>query len=172
MGNQQPSRLDQHWKTMRKSQSNPHHLTHADLFDAVRSKAEGRDVYKSPVVKIVDVSIELVKSAEKPNGEELIYLQFERVRKKLGLNSTNSATIEKLTGRGAPGQWIGTTIQLYVDPQAKYPKGQKGPAIRIRPTAPKGAAEAAPLPDVPAEDHERLEKAKEERLEREPGEEG
>lgn len=169
----QPSRLDQHWKTLRRSKSNPDLLTHADLYDSAESAKTGKAVYKRPVVKVVDVSIGLVKSQDKPNGEEMVFLHFQGVRRKLGLNSGNSRTMEQLTGRAAPSGWVGATIQLYVDPQAKYPKGEKGPAIRIRPTRPSGQAEADPMPNVPEEDRERLESEQAERLgERQPGEDG
>jgi hypothetical protein len=161
-------RLDQHWKKVRRSKANPDHLTHVDLFDEARSGA-GNNVYHSPILKIADVSIGLVKSRESPDGDEMTFLHFQGIRRKLGLNSTNSKTIESLTGTPIPRGWVGATIQLYVDPQARYPKGEKGPAIRIRPTAPKGQADASALPDVPPAARERLENEHDERL-REPEE--
>lgn len=164
-------RLDQHWKKVRRSKANPDHLTHVDLFDESKS-TDVRNVYHSPVLKIVDVSLGLTKSRENPDGEEMIFLHFQGIHRKLGLNTTNSKTLESLTGRMTPRGWVGTTIQLYVDPMAKYPKGEKGPAIRIRPTAPKGQPEPS-LPDVPVAARERLENEHAERLgEREPGEDG
>ena len=90
----------------------------------------GRDVYWTPVLKIATVSIGLVKSQDKPNGEELIFLHFEGQSRKLGLNSTNAKTMTSLSGSPVPMRWVGLTIQLYVDPKAKYPKGETGPAIR------------------------------------------
>lgn len=166
-------RLDQHWRTVKKSKSNPDHLSHAHLYDAEKSRAAGgRGVYRSPIMRVVDVSIGLVKSQETPKGEELVFLHFDRTKLKLGLNTTNSKTMARLTGSEAPSGWVGTTIQLYVDPEAKYPKGEKGPAVRIRPTLPRGNADASPLPDVPEADRERLENEQAERLEREPGEDG
>jgi hypothetical protein len=50
--------------------------------------------------------------------------------------------------------------------------GGTGPAIRISPKLPRTQADATPTPEVPAADRERLEKEHEERLAREPGEEG
>jgi hypothetical protein len=67
---------------------------------------------------------------------------------------------------------VGATIQLYVDPEAKMFGGGTGPAIRISPKLPRTQADATPTPEVPAADRERLEKEHEERLAREPGEEG
>ncbi len=172
-------RLDAHWRTTRKSKSNPDLLTHADLYDSERSRAAGRAIYASPIVTVASVSIGLVKSAERPNGEEMVFLHFGGRKKKLGMNTTNSKAIERLTGRSAPSQWVGTTIRLYVDPEAKYPKGEKGPAIRIDPKRPNGAADATPFPEVPEADRERLEDEHADRVdrtfgddEREPGEEG
>lgn len=168
-------RLDQHWKKVRRSKANPEHLFHFHLYDESRS-TETRTVYHSPILSIVDVSIGLTKSSESPKGEEMLFLHFQQTKLKLGLNATNMKTLEALTGRATPRGWVGSTIQLYVDPQAKYLKGEKGPAIRIRPTLPKGAPETAPMPTVPEAARERLENEHEERLDadekREPGEEG
>lgn len=165
-------RLSRHWKTTRPSKANPDHLTHAHLHNGEASEKAGHDVYWSPVLKITNVSIGLVKSQDKPNGEELIFLHFEGQARKLGLNTTNSKTMTSLSGSPVPLRWVGLAIQLYVDPQAKYPKGEKGPAIRIRPMLPKGP-DATPMPDARAADVERLDAAKDERIEgREPGDEG
>lgn len=165
-------RLDGHWRTVKRSKSNPDHLTHAHLFDAEKSRATGKSAYHSPVMKIVDVSIGLVKSQDTPKGDELVFLHFDRTKLKLGLNTTNSKTMARLTGREAPNGWVGTTIQLYVDPEAKYPKGEKGPAIRINPRLPRAGQDTTALPEVPTEDRERLEDEQAERLDREPGEDG
>ncbi len=156
-------RLTRHWKTIRPSKSNPDHLSHAHLLNGEASEKAGSDVYFSPAVKIAKVSIGLVKSQESPNGDDMIFLHFEGQAKKLGLNSTNSKTMQQLSGSAAPVRWVGLTIQLYVDPQAKYPKGEKGPAIRIRPKLPRGA-DAVPMPEARPEDVERLEAAKQERI--------
>lgn len=167
-------RLAKHWKTTRPSKSNPDHLSHAHLHNSEASEKAGRDVYWTPVLKIASVSIGLVKSQDKPNGEELIFLHFEGQSRKLGLNSTNAKTMTSLAGSPVPLRWVGLSIQLYVDPQAKYPKGEKGPAIRIKPMLPRGA-DATPMPDAKADDVERLEAERDEKIEgegREPGEEG
>lgn len=165
-------RLDAHWRTVHRSKANPDLLTHADLYDADKSKATGRAVYRSPVVKIVSVSIGLVKNKENPSGEEMVFLHLDKTKKKLGLNTTNHKQVEKLTGVGAPNQWVGATIQLYVDLNAKYFGGGTGPAIRVSPKLPRASGDASPLPDVPAEDRARLEDEHAKRLDREPGEEG
>ena len=156
-------RLTKHWKTVRPSKANPDHLSHAHLLDSVASEAKGKDVYLSPCIKIADVSIGLVKSQESPNGDDMIFLHFVGQSKKLGLNTTNSKTMQALSGSAAPIRWVGLTIQLYVDPQARYPKGEKGPAIRIRPTLPR-AADTASMPEARPEDVERLEAVRDERV--------
>jgi hypothetical protein len=170
-------RLDRHWKATRKSKSNPDYLSHAHLLDsdasAAASAKAGRNVnvWRTPIVRICDVSIGLVKSQESPNGDDMTFLHFEGQDKKLGLNSTNSETLENLSGSGVPRRWVGMRIQLYVDPLAKHLAGKKGPAIRIRPMLPKGDAVDAMPPPRP-EDVERLEVEQAERLaeQRESGE--
>lgn len=157
-------RLTKHWKTVRPSKSNPDHLSHAHLLNSEASEKAGRDVYLSPIVKIARVSIGLVKSQESPNGDDMIFLHFEGQSKKLGLNSTNGKTMQNLSGSAVPLAWVGLTIQLYVDPNAKYPKGEKGPAIRIKPMLPRGAADPAPLAEPRPADVERLEAARDERV--------
>ena len=163
-------RLTKHWKSIRVNKSNPDHLSHAHLHNAEASDAAsvkaGRavDVYWSPVLEITNVSLGLVKSQDKPNGEEITFLHFKGRDHKLGLNSTNSKTLESLSGSPVPVRWIGLSIQLYVDPQAKYPKGEKGPAIRIKPMRPTGP-DANPMPAARAADVERLETARDERIE-------
>lgn len=159
-------RLNRHWKSIRKSKSNPDYLSHAHLLDSDASEKAGRDVYRTPVLRINAVSIGLVKSKESPDGDEMTFLHFDGQEKKLGLNSTNSETLENLSGSGVPKRWVGMVIQLYVDPKAKYLGGKKGPAIRIKPMLPKGAP--TPIPDPRPADVERLENAQEENLEAEP----
>ena len=171
-------RLTKHWKTIRVNKSNPDHLSHAHLHNGeaseIATKKAGKnvDVYWSPVLRVADVSIGLVKSQDKPNGEEMVFLHFEGQSRKLGLNSTNSKTMESLSGSPTPIRWVGLSIQLYVDPRAKYPKGETGPAIRIKPMLPRGP-DATPMPDARPEDVERLEGERDEKIEgaatREPG---
>lgn len=167
-------RLTKHWKTVRPSKANPDHLSHAHLLDSAASEKAGRDVYQSPNVKIEKVSIGLVKSQESPNGDDMVFLHFAGQSKKFGLNTTNSKTMQSLSGSAAPIRWVGLTVTLYVDPQAKYPKGEKGPAIRIRPTLARGAVDTAPMAEPRPDDVERLEVARDERVgdETAPGDDG
>ena len=165
-------RLDAHWRTVHRSKANPDMLTHADLYDAEKSKGAERNAWRSPVVRVSAVSIGLVKNKDNPKGEEMVFLHFEGRKKKLGLNSTNHKQMEKLTGKGAPNQWVGAVIQLYVDPDAKYFGGGTGPAIRISPKVPNAKPDTSAEPEIPAADRERLEQEHAERLERQTGEEG
>jgi hypothetical protein len=85
---------------------------------------------------------------------------------------TNCETLESLSGTSNPDRWVGLRIEIYVDPESRYPSGKKGPAIRIRPNAPKGPVDKTPMAEAPAGVRERLGNERDERLEREPGEDG
>lgn len=160
-----------HWR--KNHQSDANHLKSVDLYDEKESRKTGRDCYLSPIVRIEKMSVGLIKSRQKPKGDKRNFAHFAGKSKPLGLNVTNCETIESLSGSPATERWVGLTIQLYVDPKAQYPDGKKGPAIRIRPTAPDGKADTGPLPGVSPAERERLEDEHDERLsEREPGEEG
>jgi hypothetical protein len=159
-----------HWRTNHETDSK--HLRSSDLFDDQASQRAQRDTYASPIVEIVKMSVDVVKSKEKPRGERRNFAHFKGKSKPLGLNVTNCETLESLSGTSDPNLWVGLVIQLYVDPSSKYPSGKKGPAIRIRPTAPKGPVDTTPLADVPAETRDRLDHENAERLAREPGQEG
>lgn len=160
-----------HWR--KGHESDAHHLKHSDLYDEKKSAEEGHDVYAEPCVLIEKMSIDRVKSREKPKGERRNFAHFKGKAKPLGLNVTNCETLATLSGSVDTERWAGLTIQLYVDPVARYPSGKTGPAIRIKPYLPKSKADTAPLPDVPAETRERIEDEQSQKLEaREPGEEG
>lgn len=157
-----------HWRQNHESSSNL--LRSSDLYDERASKP-GAPSYVSPVVVIEKMSKDVIKSREKPRGERRNFAHFKGKSKPLGLNVTNCETLESLSGSPDPAHWVGLTIQIYVDKQAKYPSGKKGPAIRIRPTRPTGTPDTTPLPELSEETRERLEDEHEERL-REPGEDG
>lgn len=152
-----------HWRVNHESSSK--HLKSSDLYD------ERRDRYGSPTVLIERVSVDRVISGQKPKGERRNFIHLKGKSKPLGLNVTNCETLESISGSSDPKDWVGLTIQIYVDTQARYPSGKTGPAIRIRPTRATGPADTSPLPEQSPETVERLEREHEERL-REPGEEG
>jgi len=149
-----------HWRKNHESKSTL--LTSADLFDEQASEAKGAPVYRRVVVKIARVGSDLIKSAEKPNGERRNFAYFVGEKKPLGLNATNCKTLTALFGSPDTKAWEGKTIGLYVDPNAKYPKGETGPAIRIHPKIPSSAA--APIPPVDPSTRERLEDEKAKKL--------
>lgn len=163
-----------HWRKNHESDSP--HLRAADLYDDKRSAAERRDVYASPIVEIEKMSVSHVKSAEKPRGERRNFAHFKGKSKPLGLNVTNCETLASISGSPNTDAWKGLVVQLYVDPQARYPSGKRGPAIRIRPRPAGGAVDTSPLADVPEDVRERLDQEQADALgearEREPGEEG
>ncbi len=150
-----------HWRKNHESDSN--NLKSADLFDEKRSSASGRAYYHSPVVVIERMTTSKVKSREKPKGELRNFAHFKNRKKPLGLNVTNCETIASLAGTPDVDRWAGLKIKLYVDPQTRYPSGQMGPAIRISPEPPDGAADA-PNPEPSPEVMERLEREHEERF--------
>jgi len=154
-----------HWRKNHQSDSN--NLRSVDLYDEKESQRTGKDRYVSPVVEIEKMTVGLIKSREKPKGEKRNFAHFKGKAKPLGLNVTNCETIADLAGSPATERWAGLVIQLYVDPQARYPSGKKGPAIRIRPTLPDGKPDTSPLPEVSAEDRQRLEEEQAGRIEEE-----
>jgi hypothetical protein len=156
-----------HWRKGHESASNV--LTSADLYDETRSAKAGRDVYGTTVVEIEKMTVEKVKSRQKPKGERRNFAHFKGHKKALGLNVTNAETLVSISGSPETARWVGLKIQLYVDPQADYPSGKKGPAIRIKQTAATGPIDAPP-PELTPEKREQLENEHAERIgEREPG---
>lgn len=145
-----------HWRKNHDSEA-ARLLKSVDLYDAAKSEPN-RPVYLSPIVEIERMTVEAIKSREKPKGERRNFAYFKGKQKPLGLNVGACEQLEAFAGSPDPKHWVGLVIQLYVDPQAKYPSGKKGPAIRIRPTLPKGAKpDTSPLPEVPEADRDRLE---------------
>lgn len=160
-----------HWRKNHQSDSNM--LRSVDLYDEATTAKTGRDAYFSPVVQIEKMTVGLIKSREKPKGEQRNFAHFKGKAKPLGLNVTNCETIADLAGSPATERWVGLVLQLYVDPKSRYPSGKSGPAIRIRPTLPDGKPDTSALPEVPTDARERLEGEQNDRVdEREPGEEG
>ena len=156
-----------HWR--KNHDSNVNHLKHYDLLDEASTTPE-RDEYHSPVVLIEKMSVERMVSREKPKGERRNFAHFKGKSKPLGLNVTNCEVLEAMSGGSDPARWVGLQVQLYVDRQARYPSGKKGPAIRIKPMRASGPADTGPLPGVSDAARERLEGEHAERIEeREPG---
>lgn len=155
-----------HWRKNHDTDVN--HLRHYDLLDEASSH-DGRDVYFTPTLLIERVSVDKVKSRQKPNGERRNFIHFKGKGKPLGLNVTNCETLESISGSSDPARWVGLKVQLYVDREARYPSGKKGPAIRIRPTRASGPVDD--MPQVSEEARARLDEEQQAAL-REPGQEG
>lgn len=151
-----------HWR--KNHQSDANNLRSVDLYDEAQSLKTGRDCYFSPVVRIEKMSVGVIKSREKPKGDKRNFAHFAGKAKPLGLNVTNCETLESLSGSPATERWVGLTIQIYVDPNSRYPSGKKGPAIRIRPTLPDGKADTSPLPGVSDAERERLDGEHDDRI--------
>lgn len=151
-----------HWR--KNHQSDANHLRSVDLYDEKESARTGKDKYLSPVVVIEKMTVDVIKSKEKPRGDKRNFAHFKGKAKPLGLNVTNCETIADLAGSPATERWVGLAIQLYVDPQSRYPSGKKGPAIRIRPTLPDGKPDTSALPEVSDAERQRLEEEHADRI--------
>lgn len=99
-------------------------------------------------------------------------LTFRGARKKFVLAArTNRDTIAAIYGPYVE-DWVGKAITIYMDPKCKSPNGGTIPGIRVRPMAPRGAAETT-LPERPVDEDMRA--AQDEAFAdegREPGQEG
>lgn len=120
----------QHWRQMTESES----LRGVDLC--------GKDV--TLTIKNVIVSAEFHGAGGK--AKKMPALEFERTDKKLGLCTVNMATIAMIHGP-KPADWIGKRITLF--PQDGTWFGERKPAVRIRPTAPKQGAATATAASEP-----------------------
>lgn len=102
----------------------------------------GRDgAPKDFTLKIASVKSDLLKTKETPKGKRKIVIRFERAEKGFVCNSTNATTIEGMFGADTDG-WIGKSITLYQGETRDPKTGGTVKAIRVRPRAPKGPAEA------------------------------
>ena len=104
------------------------HLGVADLEDMVEAKS-------NLVFTISHVNQEMgVRVAGKKGNFNIAY--FNESIKPLVLNATNSKVVKKLAGGSSfIEDWKGLTVQLYIDPTAKY-AGEIVGGVRINPNAP------------------------------------
>ena len=68
--------------------------------------------------------------------DRALVLTFQGQQKPWICNPTNATTIYRLTGQMDATKWVGTTIELYVDPTVKM-KGEVVGGVRVRPLLPK-----------------------------------
>lgn len=76
------------------------------------------------------------------DGTEQIVIGFKEDGRELGLNKTNAAAIEEITGSNDTDDWEGKRVEIYVDKNVMY-AGKKIPAIRVR------ALDSAPASSAP-----------------------
>ena len=91
------------------------------------------------VLTIKEVKPEIVKN--KQGEKERAILYFKEPYKPMVLNTENGDMIVSLYKTGDPKAWIGKQIQVYIKHNVRLPDGGRGPAIRVRPSIPKGAPE-------------------------------
>lgn len=162
------SKLKSKYEDLTLGERNKDALSHIDLFDAKKSEPN-KPAYASPVVLIERMTEGVIRSKQEPEGQRRNVAHFKGKRKPLVLNVGHCETLASFAGSPDPQHWVGLLVHLYVDPNATYPgKNKKGPAIRFKPTRPRGDADTAPLPDVPEVDRARLEAEHDERVEEEP----
>lgn len=120
-----------HWKKL----TNPNYIGAHNLMQG--------DKPIEIVVTIKSVAIEKVKDQNGKDGECMVAQLVNS--KPMIINKTNAKVIEKMYATPYIEDWKGKSITLYV---AKVRVGgETVDAIRVRPTVPKGAKEAA-LPDL------------------------
>lgn len=110
----------------------------------------------------------LVKSKDKPDGDDCPLIYFKGAKKPMVCNSTNGKTIEDMVGPMTE-KWIGLKVTLYRTTTMAF--GKKVNCIRIKPMKATGPAQELTEPTGPAEVIEHDE-APEEAAGREPGEDG
>ena len=121
------------------------------MFDENWTKAwdlDGRDV----IVTITGVTQGLLKSAEKPSGSRKPVITLKGWPKPLALNKTNGAIIAGMYGVNT-NDWKGKRITLYATTTSMG--GKTVDCIRVRPGAPSGQGQPAPVrTDAPPEHDE------------------
>jgi hypothetical protein len=88
------------------------------------------DVAESPVWTITNVEERVVTAPGKEPKDKLV-LFFDGTKKGLVLNMSNGDTLCELTGHEDPEEWIGQTVQLYVDDTVAY-AGKRVGGVRLR----------------------------------------
>jgi hypothetical protein len=88
------------------------------------------DVNPPQVWTITDVKEQKVTSPGKAPKEKLV-LFFNGTRKGLVLNMSQGDVLAELTNSDDPEEWIGQTVELYVDDSVAY-AGKKVGGVRLR----------------------------------------
>lgn len=95
---------------------------------------------KDWTLEIEAVERHLVKSREKPKGENKPHVFFRGARKPLVAGATICETISDIAGSEDTDRWVGLRITLY-QTRVKGKNGKQCAAIRVRPMKATGAAE-------------------------------
>lgn len=127
---------------------------------------------KDFTLEIDSVESQKLKTKETPKGKGKCVIRFKVARKGFVSNATNCETIEGMYGEDY-NLWVGKKITLYATTTMMAGKKRgdpmrKVPCIRVRPSIPKGAAEAMEEKEVDTE----MRAAQDQAFGREPGEEG
>jgi hypothetical protein len=106
----------------------------SDVFPSKYLKAEnlatGGGKYTTMVLTIAGIDT----SEPFDDGKTQRMLHFEEDGRTLGLNATNWDAIASITGKDDDEDWVGSVIELFVDPRVRF--GNKTvPAIRVREVA-------------------------------------
>ena len=76
-------------------------------------------------------AVEMLKSSNKRESKQQLLITLDEAEKKWAINVTNAGTIEMLTGKSDPNEWVGVRIELYVT-KTRDPSGQIVDCIRVR----------------------------------------
>ena len=117
---------------------------------AFPSKYLSKDDITSPVVATIsDVVMETFTSDDEEKTKSVMY--FVGANKPMVINVANWMTVESLYGDDSD-EWIGKTIEIWVDPSVMYGKKRVG-GLRLREPAHNNGNGAAPKP-IPAENND------------------
>lgn len=122
--------------------------TYGGNFLKAENLIDGKLPNGKPKYNTLTLTICKIESHTFDDGKGQRVLSFENFDKKLGLNVTNWNRIEAITGKDDDDQWIGETIEVFVDPYVEF-QGKIIPAIRVREPSGKVPHPSAP-PAPPA----------------------
>lgn len=114
------------------------HLTAPDLGD-------GTGRYKSVIVKVKEIKIEMLMKAKTQKKEPTPVAFFEKGSKYLILSNAVCRGMFEATGKSVPAEWIGQTVELWVETGVRA-FGKVTDQVRVR--AAKGHSLSGPPPEL------------------------
>jgi hypothetical protein len=96
---------------------------------------------------ITKVKMEEIKDRESSRIKKRCLVWFTGIEKSLVLNATNKIALK--TALGAPGNWKGATVGIFVDPNVMF-GGQRTGGVRLRVLLPPSKPKVAPPKSAPA----------------------